>query len=64
MSNIRQDIIDTIYTNADRIITGDLLQGILLEIFDRDVFLTESEYTTLVNNGEVDPDLIYHTYEE
>lgn len=63
MSNIRQDIIDTIYTNADRIITGDLLQGILLKIFDRDVFLTESEYTTLVNNGEVDPDLIYHTYE-
>lgn len=64
MSNIRQDIIDNIRNNGDRLITGDLLQSVLLEMFDRDVFLSEDAYTNLVQRGEIDPDKIYHTYEE
>ncbi len=45
-------------------ITGDILQGVLLDMFDRDVFLTESEYNDLVESGQVDPDKIYHVFED
>lgn len=63
MSNIRQDIINIIKTNKQRAISGDVLQGVLLEMFDRDVFLTQEEYNALVIEGSVDPDKIYHIYE-
>lgn len=63
-SNTRQLIIDKIYDNSSEAITGDVLQGVLLAMFDRDVFLTESEYNYLVESGLVDEDKIYHVYEE
>jgi len=45
-------------------ITGDVLQKVLLDMFDRDVFLTEDEYNALVQSGQIDEDKIYHIYEE
>lgn len=63
-SNIRNQIIDKIYTNKEGAITGNLLQDVLLLMFDRDVFLSESAYDKLVKDGEVDEDKIYHLYED
>jgi hypothetical protein len=63
-SNIRQEIINTIKTNDSRLITGNILQGVLLDMFDRDVFLTQTEYDRLVDRGLIDEDKIYHIYEE
>jgi len=63
MSNIRQQIIDEIYSNNDQDITGDILQRVLLAMFDRDVFLTNEEYEYLVAHGQVDEDKIYHIFE-
>ncbi len=64
MSTIRQFIKDNIYENTERSITGTILQEVLLKMVDRDVFLTEEEYDALVDAGLVDPDKIYHIYEE
>jgi hypothetical protein len=64
MSNIRQEIINRIYENSHMAITGDVLQKVLLDMFDRDVFLTEDEYNALVQSGQIDEDKIYHIYEE
>lgn len=64
MSTIRQFIKDNIYENTERSITGTILQEVLLKMVDRDVFLTEEEYGALVDAGLVDPDKIYHIYEE
>lgn len=63
-SNIRQEIINIIKTNDSRLITGNTLQGVLLDMFDRDVFLTQTEYDRLVDRGLIDEDKIYHIYEE
>ena len=63
-SNIRQKIIDTIKSNDSRSITGDVLQEVLLDMFDRDAFLTQDEYDNLVERGLIDVDKIYHIYEE
>lgn len=63
-SDIRQDIIDKIKENYNYEITGDVLQQVLLEMFDRDVFLTQEEYDYLISRGLVDDDKIYHIYEE
>lgn len=63
-SNIRQKIIDTIKSNDSRSITGNTLQRVLLDMFDRDVFLTQDEYDDLVERGLIDDDKIYHIYEE
>lgn len=63
-SNIRQEIINTIKTNDARLITGNVLQGVLLDMFDRDVFLTQAEYDRLADQGLIDDDKIYHIYEE
>jgi len=64
MSDIRQFIKDNIYENNENDITGTILQEVLLKMVDRDVFLTENEYNALVDAGLVDPDKIYHIYEE
>ena len=64
MSDIKQEIISKIYDNHDQLITGDILQEVLLDMVDRDVFLTEQEYQLLVDEHRVDPDKIYHIYEE
>lgn len=64
MSDIRNEIIRKIRDNKQGLISGDLLQEVLLDIFDRDVFLTEEEYNSLVERGLVDEDKIYHIYEE
>ena len=64
MSNTRQEIIDTIHNNDRQLITGDVLQRVLLDMFDRDVFLTQEEYDALVAGGLIDEDKIYHIYEE
>lgn len=64
MSDIRNEIIRKIRDNKQGLISGDLLQEVLLDIFDRDVFLTEDEYNALVERGLVDEDKIYHIYEE
>lgn len=63
-SNIRQEIINKIKSNREGLITGDVLQDVLLDMFDRDVFLTEEEYQYLVDHHFVDEDKIYHVYEE
>ncbi len=63
-SNIRQEIINNIKTNDARSITGDVLQEVLLDMFDRDVFLTQDEYDHLADQGLIDEDKIYHIYEE
>lgn len=63
-SNTRQEIIDKIKTNDKRLISGNILQGVLLDMFDRDVFLTQDEYDQLVDRGLIDEDKIYHIYEE
>lgn len=64
MSDIRGEIIQKIKNNKFGLITGDILQGVLLDMFDRDVFLTEDEYNSLVERGLIDEDKIYHIYEE
>jgi len=64
MDNIRQEIIDTIKNNDKQSITGNVLQHVLLDMYDRDVFLTQEDYDELVETGQVDPDKIYHIYEE
>ena len=64
MSNTRQEIIDKIKSNDRRAITGNILQGVLLDMFDRDVFLTQDQYDELVSSGLIDEDKIYHIYEE
>lgn len=64
MDNIRQEIIDTIKNNDKQSITGNVLQHVLLDMYDRDVFLTQEDYDELVETGEVDSDKIYHIYEE
>ena len=65
---IIQEIISKIRSNDRRLITGDMLQGVLLDMFDYsvdiDVFLTQAEYDTLVDRGAIDPEKIYHIYEE
>ena len=63
-SNIRREIIDKIRENYNYEITGEILQQVLLDMFDRDVFLTQNEYDVLVNSGLIDDDKIYHIYEE
>lgn len=45
------------------LISGDILQSVLLAMFDRDVFLTQDEYDALVSHGLVDEDKIYYIYE-
>ena len=57
-------IINNIKNNDRHSITGDILQRVLLDMYDRDVFLTQEEYDDLVERGHVDPDKIYHIYEE
>ena len=64
MSDIKQLIKDNIFENNERFITGTVLQETLLAMVGRDVFLTEDEYNALVDAGLVDPDKIYHIYEE
>lgn len=63
-TDIRQQIIDDIYENDYRAITGDILQRILLGMVDRTVFLSESEYDHLYNRGLIDEDKIYYIYED
>ena len=64
MDNIRQEIINNIKNNDKQEITGNILRHVLLSMYDRDVFLTQEEYDDLVERGHVDPDKIYHIYEE
>ncbi len=65
---IKQNIRTNIFENPERRITGQVMQDVLLNmvdgIVDRDVFLSEDEYDALVESGQVDPDKIYHVYEE
>ena len=63
-SNIRNQIVNTIINNKTGEITGNVLQDVLLGMFDRDVFLSEDEYDALVAHGDIDEDKIYHVYEE
>ncbi len=63
-THIRNQIINKIRNNKSGLITGDLLQNVLLLIFDRDVFLSEDQYNALISRGEIDEDKIYHVYEE
>jgi len=63
-SHIRNEIIDNIKENYNYEITGDLLQQVLLDMFDRDVFLTQDEYDALIESGLLDDDKIYYIYED
>lgn len=63
-SHIRNEIIDNIKENYNYEITGDLLQRVLLDMFDRDVFLTQDEYDALKESGLLDDDKIYYIYED
>ena len=71
MDTIKETIIKNIkkhiFENPNRLITGQVMQDVLVdmvnEIIDRDVFLTEEEYDALVESEQVDPDKIYHIYE-
>lgn len=63
-SHIRNEIIDNIKENYNYEITGDLLQQVLLDMFDRDVFLTQDEYDALKESGLLDDDKIYYIYED
>ena len=64
MSNIHDIITNNIYDNDEQLITGNKLQRVLIAMVDRDVFLTQEEYNELVEQESVDPDKIYHIYEE
>ena len=64
MSNIIQKILDKIKDNEDRAITGSVLQDVLIDMVNRDVFLSESQYNELILSGTVDEDKIYHVYED
>lgn len=64
MSNIIQEIEQDINDNEERHITGSILQRVLKDMVNRDVFLSETEYNTLVEQGQVDDDKIYHVYED
>ena len=64
MSNIIQEIEQDINDNEERHITGSILQRVLKDMVNRDVFLSESEYNTLVEHGDIDDDKIYHVYED
>ena len=64
MSNIILEIEQDINDNEERHITGSILQRVLKDMVNRDVFLSETEYNTLVEQGQVDDDKIYHVYED
>jgi len=64
MSTVKQIIQTQIVDNEERRISGSLLQNVLVAMVDRDVFLSESEYNTLVENHQIDDDKIYHVYED
>lgn len=36
----------------------------VIELQSKDVWLSETEYDILVQGGEVDPDKVYHVYED
>ena len=42
-SEVKQNIIENIRNNAEQLITGDLLQGVLIEMVDNDDLLKKSE---------------------
>lgn len=57
---------DIIYINLEPIVLGalDSLVGRITALEERDVWLTEEEYEALVVAELIDPNKVYHTYEE